>query len=233
MVSNLSSQRAISHDDMMRKVSEAASAAGLLSILSGAYDFGRHLAGENIARQAGYGDMYYPVHVAEREQQAEANQKSEWLSSGIITMIASKMAPSMIGGIALRHADRMSIIKQATRAADASINEVHRDGVIDESILASDSLGSGRSILMLWFSALSRTTRPWHASRHGRCYTPKEIYDFYSEGGNRFNCKCTVVPAVVDKNGEVSQSTLLRMARERAEWGSNNAKTSGSRRVKS
>lgn len=72
---------------------------------------------------------------------------------------------------------------------------------------------------LLWLSALKPTTRSWHASRHGKVYTTEEVRDFYAENGNRYNCYCSQIPALLNDDGSIFNKGLAeRLAKERKEW---------------
>lgn len=87
----------------------------------------------------------------------------------------------------------------------------------NETDWAADRLGLNTGLL--WLSALKPTTRPWHHSRHGKIYTTDEVKDFYSENGNKFNCYCSQIPALLDENGDLYNKGLSeKMAKEREAW---------------
>ncbi|EBO0868507.1 phage head morphogenesis protein [Salmonella enterica] len=87
----------------------------------------------------------------------------------------------------------------------------------NETDWAADRLGLNTGLL--WISALKPTTRPWHHSRHGKIYTTDEVKDFYSENGNKFNCYCSQIPALLDDNGDLYNEGLSeKMAKEREAW---------------
>jgi hypothetical protein len=73
--------------------------------------------------------------------------------------------------------------------------------------------------IMLWQSALMKTTRVTHAARHGKYYTPEEIDEFYSEGANRRNCHCSQIPALVmDGKPVILEKTQERLDKQREAW---------------
>lgn len=72
---------------------------------------------------------------------------------------------------------------------------------------------------MLWLSALKATTRSWHASRHGRIYTTEEVEAFYAQNGNRYNCYCSQIPALLNDDGSLYNEGLTdKLAKERRQW---------------
>ena len=78
----------------------------------------------------------------------------------------------------------------------------------------------GLDLAMLWTSAFLPTTRPHHASRHGRAYSTEEVRDFYARDGNRYRCHCAQTEALLDDEGAPILSQQLRrtMTREREVW---------------
>ncbi|EPU3949650.1 phage head morphogenesis protein [Klebsiella michiganensis] len=87
----------------------------------------------------------------------------------------------------------------------------------NETDWAADRLGLKTGLL--WLSALKPTTREWHRARHGKVFTTKEVRDFYAENGNRYNCYCAQVPALLDDNGKLFNKGLAeRLAKERDQW---------------
>ncbi|EFW0444207.1 phage head morphogenesis protein [Escherichia coli] len=87
----------------------------------------------------------------------------------------------------------------------------------NETDLAADRLGLNTGLL--WLSALKPTTREWHRARHGKVFTTEEVRDFYAENGNRYNCYCAQVPALLDDNGKLFNEGLSdKLAAERKAW---------------
>lgn len=87
----------------------------------------------------------------------------------------------------------------------------------NETDWAADRLGLNTG--MLWLSALKPTTREWHRARHGKVFTTEEVRDFYAENGNRYNCYCAQVPALLDDNGKLFNEGLSdKLAAERKAW---------------
>jgi len=78
--------------------------------------------------------------------------------------------------------------------------------------IGEDDLGDGYRYLHL--SALSPTTRKSHAARHGKLFTPQEVKEFWSDPENIDGCKCTVVPIMVDEEGEPIVASIVDRAIE-------------------
>ena len=60
----------------------------------------------------------------------------------------------------------------------------------------------GLNIALTHISALTPTTRLWHAQRHGLLYTPEQQEAWWSEGANRINCGCSVSETLLDDKGK-------------------------------
>lgn len=87
----------------------------------------------------------------------------------------------------------------------------------NETDWAAERLGLNTGLL--WLSALKPTTREWHRARHGKVFTTEEVRDFYAENGNRYNCYCAQVPALLDDNGKLFNEGLSdKLAAERKAW---------------
>lgn len=110
----------------------------------------------------------------------------------------------------------VSMSKAKTIAQTEQVGAL-REAQWNETTWAQDRLGLRTKLLHL--SALKPTTRTWHASRHGKLFTVEEVREWYSKDGNRFNCYCSQVPAILNDNGEIVNKGLAdRLAEERKSW---------------
>jgi SPP1 gp7 family putative phage head morphogenesis protein len=106
---------------------------------------------------------------------------------------------------------------EAERVARTEIPGALRRATWDENDDARQRLGINTGIL--WFSALSPTTRASHASRHGKVYTSQEVAEFYSRDGNAIFCKCGNQPVLLDESGQPILGPLKeRMQKQRAKF---------------
>jgi hypothetical protein len=94
--------------------------------------------------------------------------------------------------------DNKASYARALRISRTEINHAHRVATRAQD---QDANKLGIETGMLWFSALSKTTRRTHARRHGHDYTRQEVEDFYSRDGNEINCKCSQ-NSIVLKDGK-------------------------------
>lgn len=95
---------------------------------------------------------------------------------------------------------------RAERIARTEIIGALRRGRIDEAAETAEQFDV--EIGLMWFSALSPTTRQSHAALHGKVLTPDEVREFYAEDGNAINCKCSQVEVVL-KDGKPIQGKLV------------------------
>ena len=92
-----------------------------------------------------------------------------------------------------------------------------REAQWNETDWAADRLGLNTGLL--WISALKPTTRSWHASRHGHIYTTEEVREFYAVNGNRYNCYCSQIPALLNDDGSPFNEGLTdKLVKERKQW---------------
>lgn len=117
--------------------------------------------------------------------------------------------------------DRLGVSKaRAMVYAQTDITDSLRQARIAEAEHAEAEYGF--SVGLLWTSALKPTTRPWHASRSGKVYTPAEVRKFYSENGGRekYNCYCATTECLLDENDKPILTDKLKatMAKEREGW---------------
>jgi hypothetical protein len=116
-------------------------------------------------------------------------------------------------------AERLGVgLSKALAYAQSDVTDTLRMARVAESEAAEAELGIRTALL--WTSALIPTTRPWHASRHGRTYTPAEVRTFYAERGNRYACRCATTECLLDEDGAPILTKRLRsaMANERKTW---------------
>lgn len=122
--------------------------------------------------------------------------------------------------IAKQISDRSETLRwKAQRFARTELLSAYRRARINEA--ERDEEQYGVKIGYLWISALSPTTRKWHAARHGRIYTAKEIQEFYREknGSNRYNCRCSFTEVVFeDGKADVSPALEKRLKEQREKW---------------
>jgi len=108
-------------------------------------------------------------------------------------------------------------MSSAKRIAQTEQVGALRKAQLAETDWAKDRLGLNTAVL--WLSALKKTTRAWHAARHGRTFTTEEVEAFYAENGNRFNCYCATIPVLLDDEGKiVNEGMVERLVKERQDW---------------
>lgn len=78
----------------------------------------------------------------------------------------------------------------------------------------SDADRLGIRYLHMHLSALSPTTRPSHAARHGHLYTEEEMQEWWASDENDVECKCSTVMILVDENGDPMTPSIIERARK-------------------
>jgi hypothetical protein len=73
------------------------------------------------------------------------------------------------------------------------------------------------NIALTHISALTPTTRLWHAQRHGLNYTPEQQEAWWDEGANRVNCGCSVTETLLDDEGKPLNTKLQKKRLEQKE----------------
>ena len=119
--------------------------------------------------------------------------------------------------------ERLGVSKsKAKQYAQTDVTDTLRQARWAEAEQAQQDFGI--RIGLLWTSALLPTTRPWHASRHGRIYTTAEVKAFYGQRGNVYACHCSTTEALLDADGKPILTPKLRakMAGEKLKWDADN-----------
>lgn len=92
----------------------------------------------------------------------------------------------------------------AKRIADTEINKAYNDSKIRANDVAASETGLRAGVIHI--SALTTTTRNTHAARHGNAYTTVDQLQWWDNGSNRINCKCTTISVLIDSKGKVVQT---------------------------
>lgn len=165
-------------------------------------------------------------------------EEMKGLSDDMRSSLSSSLARGMANGLGVREikADIMKNVfgpnykegknggdkYRAERIARTEINNAYRTAYWGESDELNETVwkDSGFVTRLLWFSALSATTRLWHARRHGRVYSSTECRDFYSKDGNAIFCLCSQVEVLVDKKTGrvVNQEFVDMVAKDRPKY---------------
>ncbi|CAD5356045.1 Phage head morphogenesis protein [Enterobacter cancerogenus] len=137
------------------------------------------------------------------------------LTNIITDAVARGVNPRETASVISKRLD-VSMSKAKTIAQTEQVGAL-RQAQWNETDWSADRLGLNTGLL--WLSALKPTTRAWHRARHGKVYTTEEVRDFYAENGNRYNCYCAQVPALLDDDGKLFNEGLAeKLAAERKAW---------------
>lgn len=113
--------------------------------------------------------------------------------------------------------------RRAARIARTEINQALRTARLDETQDASQRLGI--KVMVMHVSALSPSTRPSHAARSGQLFSIQEERDWYMEGANAIQCKCSQIETLVDDKGQpLSRGLQARLQKASQAWKERQAK---------
>lgn len=156
---------------------------------------------------------------------AYAQTYSDWkgISDAARADLANVLSDAVARGINPREtakiiSKRLDVsMSKAKNIAQTEQVGAYRKASWDETEDAQQRIGIRTALL--WLSALKPTTREWHRARHGKVFTTEEVRDFYAENGNRYNCYCAQVPALLDDDGKLFNEGLSdKLAAERKAW---------------
>jgi len=100
----------------------------------------------------------------------------------------------------------------AKQISETEINKAYNDSKLDATRLLGEATGLRAAVIHI--SALTPTTRDTHAARHGNAYTVADQMQWWNEGANRINCKCTTRSVLINRNGKVIDSELQQEIKE-------------------
>lgn len=175
-----------------------------------------------------------PVYQAARKNAAEVIAQPAYLNrialiaareyeemEGLSATVKKEMGKILVDGLA-RGRNPREIGKDLTRQLgieESRANRIARSEVTtalrrarwDEHDDAVESLNL--PFMLMHYSALSRTTRKTHAERHALLFTSEQVREWYSQGGNSINCKCTQISVLVDENKQPVVTRIVDRAR--------------------
>ena len=100
---------------------------------------------------------------------------------------------------------RFNVAKTASsRIVNTEINKAYNNARLN---LAQFYIDRGEPLAIIHISALLTTTRPHHARRHGKAYTPEAQRRWWDTGSNRINCHCSTRAAKTDVDGNIENTT--------------------------
>lgn len=172
------------------------------------------------------GDVVVSIAYRNRVAMAQIKSYDHWtgLSSGMRSELSQIIGRAVVDGknpraVRSEIVERLGVGKSAAMGyAQTDITDTLRQARMAEADHAEAEFGL--KIGLLWTSALLPTTRPWHASRHGKVYTSAQVREFYGVNGNRYRCHCATTECLLDENGKPIQTAAQKasMAKELAVW---------------
>lgn len=160
---------------------------------------------ETILASAGYRD-----NLAKRVGEAYAAMKS--LSDRTANQVTQQITGGMDAGnkpsdIRNDVNERFTVAASgAKRTAETETNWSYNKARLDTVDVMQDQTGLRAGVIHI--SALLPTTRQAHADRHGNAYTAVDQQQWWSEGANLINCKCTTRSVLINSEGKVVQQEL-------------------------
>lgn len=100
--------------------------------------------------------------------------------------------------------------RRGARIARTEIPTALRRARWDEADDASEEYNL--RTMEMHISAMLPTTREEHAERSGNLYTREEVREWWSEGANAINCRCSTVTVMVDDKGKPVVGDIIKKA---------------------
>lgn len=201
-------------------------------IVRNAYQSGTAVANANLANMsATYASarplaaVLYSEPYMRRVGIAYAKAHSDWtaLSEKARANLADVISEQIAMGVNPKAATteimkRVEVSRSAARQlAQTEITGALREARWQERDETQSLLGL--EVGLLWTSALLPTTRLTHAARHMGIFSSEDCREFYSEGGNKYNCHCSQTE-VLYLNGKPQVTDKLENSykKEKSDW---------------
>lgn len=171
-------------------------------------------------------DVVFSAPYRNRVAMAQIKSYEHWTGlSGVLRSELSQVIGQAVAdgrnprAVRKQIAERLDVSKgKAAQYAQTDLTDTLRQARMAEADWATEELGL--NLGLLWTSALVPTTRAWHASRNGRVYSTAEVKEFYTQRGNRYNCRCATTECLLDTGNRpiLTEGLKAAMARERSVW---------------
>ena len=171
-------------------------------------------------------EVIYSDAYRTRLAAAQMRSLEHWtsLSAGMRSELSSIIGRAVVDGknpraVRREIAERLDVsMSRATQYAQTEITGALRDARAAEADYAADAFGL--KLALLWTSALVPQTRPWHASRNGKTYSTAQVREFYSQRGNKYNCRCATTEVILDDSGKpmITKNARATLQAEKAAW---------------
>ncbi len=137
-------------------------------------------------------------------------QVSNRISAGIRARVSRTQIISDVS-------DRFDVAKSdIRRVIDTEINTAFNNAKLEATRQISNLTGLRSAVVHI--SALSTTTRPNHASRHGIAYTVEQQLSWWDGNANRINCKCSVRSVLIDDSGDIINKDVQEQFKQESEF---------------
>lgn len=170
----------------------------------------QRVAPELILTSRPYLDNLRNVYVKNFSQiKSLSSQTSSQVIQRMNSGISAGLTPTRI---AADITERFDVSKSnAKRIAETEVNRAYNDAKMNAVDMAAEQSGARAGVIHI--SALTATTRPDHAARHGNAYTTADQRAWWDSGSNRINCKCTTRSALIDDQGNVIEKEAQEKTR--------------------
>ena len=130
-----------------------------------------------------------------------SNRTADQVIQQINTGMKSGLTPTEIAG-SINERFKVST-SSAKRIAETEINRAYTNAKMNAVDLVATETGLRAGVIHI--SALTSTTRASHAARHGLAFTTTQQRQWWDTGSARINCKCSVLSALIDRDGNIVQ----------------------------
>lgn len=193
----------------------AAQASKALARLSDAYAAARSLR-----------DILWSAPYRNRVAMAQIKSYEHWTgqAAAIKSELSQIIGRAVVDGknpraVRTEIAEKLGVSRaKAAQFAQTDVLDTLRQARWDEDDAAEAELGLQTA--ELWTSALTATTRSWHASRHGKAFSREECRAFYAQRGNLYNCRCATTAVLLDADGNmlITEQAKSSLVKEVSAW---------------
>jgi len=132
-------------------------------------------------------------NVVKGLSQKTSSQIFNVINDGLNSNLSRKQIISQI-------VERYDVSKSnAKRIVYTEVNKAYNDAKSNAAKTISRETGLEAGVIH--YSALTPTTRTTHADRHGNAYSVSDQNEWWDQGANRINCKCSVETVLIDSKG--------------------------------
>lgn len=142
------------------------------------------------------------------------------ITGDVVTTLARTFTQGLADGVGpleiwRRITEATGVVEsRANRIARTETGEALREGRLAET---EDAQSIGINVGVLHLSALSPTSRQSHIARHGWVGTVQQEREWYAQGANRINCKCSPSEILLNDDGTPMFEDVVERTRKARE----------------